>query len=163
LNAGELEIGGLQQAPDAVDDAIAVLLQMDAAAFQPSCFANGNGRNEASRQPSMLQKFGDPAAINPIGLVPGQSAYLGRIDERQLELIAAGLQRIPDRNPIHTRRFHCHMPDPIVFQPSAQPLQIPTEGGEGLALFFVLAVAYPNSDAGGNGVVMTVQSGATAI
>jgi hypothetical protein len=71
-NRSELDVGRLQQAADAVDDAVAIALQMSATAGQFAQFAYRLRRHKTASQQSFLQLGGDAFGILLIGLSAGQ-------------------------------------------------------------------------------------------
>src|SRR5215831_20912377 len=87
-HAGQLDVDGLQQASDAVDDAIAILLQMHPQPFQGTRFAHRRGWNKAACQSSMLQKLSNAGAVDAVGLVSGHGSHLSRVDQGQMKPVA---------------------------------------------------------------------------
>ena len=121
---------------------------MDTHAAQRPCFPYGRGRNKTARQTVVCEKLRDAGRIDLVGLMPGQSAHLRRVHQRQVKSVAGWLQYVPYRNPVHPGRFRRNLPELVFVRPVGQSFQIGGKGAERFFLLFVFTAGHPDADAG---------------
>jgi hypothetical protein len=137
----ELDVHRLQQTPDTIDHAVAVLLHVHPHARQLAQLPDRFGRNETTAQQPVLQVFGNAAGIDAIRLAALQGAHHRRIHQGQLESMLAAFQHIPDRYPVNTGRLHGDLFDFALAQPLAQTQQILGERSENCLFHLAIRLA----------------------
>jgi hypothetical protein len=160
-NAGNFNVGRLQQTVNPVGNPIAILLYMYPATQQIAQFANFLWRNETGAYQSILEQFGNPRGIDTIGLVTRQCLDVLRIQQEQFQL-APLLQNVPHRTPVNSGALHGHSFDLMPDQPRFQFLQIFRESRKG-GLDNLHTLSIHDAGAGENALLVNVQSRAAAV
>jgi hypothetical protein len=115
------------------------------------------GRNETGAEQPVLKQLRDPLAVFRVGLAAGDRLDVLRLDDEDRE---SRLQEVGHRLPVDARRFHGDLGHPASDHPVGQAQQIHGHGPKGTDLLIDPAVGSQPPDAGADGPVGDVQSGA---
>src|SRR5262245_46445990 len=88
--------------------------QLTTVAREVTEVANLDGRDEAAPEQTMLQEFGDPAAILYVRLAPGHLFHVGRIDEQDGKV---PFEQIENGLPVYARTLHGDQSTPLALEP----------------------------------------------
>ena len=114
----ELDIGVFQGLVDALGVAGPLAHKLLAGPQQGPQLLRRSVRHEARADQAVRQQLSQPSRIVHVGLAPWHVLHVRGVRQDQLEI--AVRQHMPDRLPIHARRFHRDMRAPVLAKPVRQ-------------------------------------------
>ena len=157
-DAGQLDVGRLQELQEPVALGRLALHQLAAIAQQLAQFALRRRRNEALGNQSMADQIGDPLGILHIGLATRHVPDMPGVADDEVEM---PFQHGIDRAPVNAGAFHADLRHPKLLQPVPQRFQIARHRPKGPHLLPRPLARGADQDAGNDRLLVNVKPGAS--
>ena len=156
-DAGQLDVGRLQELQEPVALGRLALHQLAAIAQQLAQLALRRRRNEALGNQPMADQIGDPLGILHIGLATRHVTDMPGVADDEVEM---PFQHGIDRAPVNAGALHADLRHPKLLQPVPQRFQIARHRPKGLHLLPRPLARGADQDAGNDRLLMHVKPGA---